>query len=95
MTAALDPEVRFPGLPDGWAYAVAAVVASAVEGPPALVTQAEADGCPFPSSRCVLESMVSQVEDLVLEVDGWTDAQRDEVFAAVDRIRPQIREVTR
>ena len=82
MTTLADPDTRFPGLPDGLAYDVAAVVA----GLPALVEHLRSGGCPAPSHPEALRSVLDDVEYAAFLADRWTDALRDEVFAAVDRI---------
>ena len=81
MTLA-DPDTRFPGLPDGLAYDVAAVIA----GLPALVEHLRSGGCPDPSHPEALRSVLDNVENAAFLADHWTDQERAYVLAAVDRV---------
>lgn len=79
----LDTESRFPGLPDGCAYDLAA----AFRGPTAFTEHLRAGGCPVPTHPEAVRSVLDPLEDEVYLVEGWTTFQRDDALGAIDRIR--------
>ena len=101
---ALDPESRFPGLPDGMAYSVAAVVEARTAGLWVLVSHLRESGCPVPIGPdsyarflAVLASAVADVEYAAWDAD-WPDELRGAVVDAcidIEGLISHIREVTR
>ena len=97
MTTLADPDTRFPGLPDGTAASVAAVVEARTAGLWVLVAHLRDGGCPFPNSLDVMASVVTRVERLAWETD-WTAELRDVVLDAcsdVEGLIKLLRKVTR
>ncbi len=82
MTAVLDPETRFPGLPDGMAHAVAAVVEARTAGLWVLARHLRDSGCPFPARADVMAELVGRVEDEALECPEWPVGLREAVVTA-------------
>lgn len=81
--AGVDPEARFPGLPDSVAYDVAVIV----DRPHNFTAHLYAAGCPAPhhpeSQRSVLDQIECAIEDA-----GWPDPKP--VFAAIEHIRNSL-----
>jgi len=78
-----DPEIRFPGLPDGFAYDLAAVH----QGPAKFAAHLRAGGCPVPGHPESMRSVLDPLEDEVHLVEGWTTFQRDKALVAIDKLR--------
>jgi hypothetical protein len=97
MTALADPDTRFPGLADGAAYDVAAVVDARTAGLWVLVDHLRDSGCPHPARCDVLHTVVCDAEHAAWEAD-WDEALRGVVLEAcadVERLISHLREATR
>jgi hypothetical protein len=98
MTALADPDTRFPGLPDGTAYDVAAVVEARTAGLWVLVKHLRDGGCPRPTLPDVLLTVVRRAESEAYFADDWTEQLRDAVIGAcadVENLISRARQVTR
>ena len=104
MTTIADPDTRFPGLPDGTAASVAAVVEARTAGLWVLVAHLRDGGCPTPISPAsygqllvALSSVVADVEEAAWEADWPEDLRATVVGACIDveGLIKRVREVTR
>jgi hypothetical protein len=96
MSATLaDPDTRFPGLPDGTAYDVAAVVEARTAGLWVLVAHLRDGGCPDPHSPDLLAQLVARVEAECWWAEDWADELRDVVVGACEAVEDQIARVRR
>jgi hypothetical protein len=92
-----DPDTRFPGLPDGAAYDVAAVVEARTAGLWVLVEHLRANGCPNPNWPDLLSTVVADAEYAAWEAD-WPEDLRVAVVGAcidIEGLIERVREVTR
>lgn len=78
------PEFRFPGLDDGEAATVAAVVDAAEHGIGILVQHLANGGCPDPNDPHALRAEMVAAESAALTAADWPDRLREEVCEAVD-----------
>ncbi len=97
MTTFADPDTRFPGLDDGTAHAVAAVVEASTAALRVLVDHLRDVGCPDPTRLDLMSELVARVECAAWEAD-WPEELRVAVVGACIDVEGLIKhtgEVTR
>lgn len=85
LAGVASPDDLYPGLDDGLAYDVAAVVA----GRDALIRHLRDAGCPAPTHPAAIASVLADVGQAVAEA-GWSEESYREVDDAIDRIRTSL-----
>lgn len=98
MTTLADPDTRFPGLDDGVAASVAAVIEARTAGLWVLVAHLRDGGCPDPTRVDLLHSLVDRVEIAAYDAGHWADEPRDvvvEACVAVEDLIDRVLKATR